>query len=49
MLLTAQRDGIATAIEKVPMRSMQQCEQTSSTLKDNSIDIKYFCIEGSNG
>jgi hypothetical protein len=49
MLLTAQRDGIATAIEKVPMKSMQQCEEAGSTLKDSSIDIKYFCIKGSNG
>jgi hypothetical protein len=48
MLPTAQRDGIATAIEKVPMKSRQQCEEVGSTLKDSSIDIKYFCIEGSN-
>ena len=33
MLLTAQRDGIATAIEKVPMKSRQQCEEVGSTLK----------------
>jgi len=49
MLLTAQRDGIATAIEKVPMKSFQQCEHMGSKLKDSSIDIKYFCLEGSNG
>ena len=47
MLLTAQKDGIATAIEKVPMDSREQCEMMGSNLKDSSIDIKYFCIEGS--
>jgi len=49
MLLTAQKDGIGTAIEKVPMSSLQECHAVGSTLKDNSIDIKYFCLKGSNG
>ena len=46
MLLTAQRDGIATAIEKVPMETLEQCQAMGSTLKDDSIDIKYFCLAG---
>ena len=46
MLLTAQKDGIATAIEKVQMESREQCEMMGSSLKDSSIEIKYFCIEG---
>ena len=49
MLITAQRDGIATAVEKVPMKSVQECHAMGSTLKDDSIDIKYFCLKGSNG
>jgi hypothetical protein len=49
MLLTAQKDGIATAIEKVPMSSLKECHAIGSALKDESIDIKYFCLKGSNG
>jgi hypothetical protein len=46
LLLTAQKDAIATAIEKVPMKSTQECHAMGSSLKDSSIEIKYFCLEG---
>jgi hypothetical protein len=46
MLLTAQREGISTAIEKVPMETLEQCQAMGSILKDSSIDIKYFCLKG---
>lgn len=46
MLLTAQRDGISTAIEKVPMLDLEQCRSVGSVLRTDSIDIKFLCIEG---
>ena len=46
LLQTAQKDAIAIAIERVPMKSAQEWHAKGSDLINNSIEIKYFCLEG---
>jgi len=47
MILTTNHNGISTAIEKVPMKTMEQCHAMGQNLKDITFEIKYFCLEGS--